>query len=99
MDLTCAMDRRRFVRLLAVGAAAAAAAPLGAARAAAPGAAAEPGKGTSQHRPLTAAMKKEIETQKKSIADSLKILRTYELPAGSPPTTVFRAMRAARRER
>jgi anaerobic selenocysteine-containing dehydrogenase len=92
------MDRRRFVRLLAAGAAAAAAAPLGA-RAAKARQAAIPGKPKPTHRAVTAAMRKEIEVQKKSIADMLKVIRAYELPAGSPPAPIFRAIRAARRER
>ena len=100
MDVLRRMDRRRFVRLLAAGAAAAAAAPLaGTAAAKPPRRAAEPGQPTPTHRPLTAAMRKEIEVQKTSVADMLKIVRAYELPAGSPPAPIFRAVRAARRER
>jgi len=96
------MDRRRFVRLLAAGAAAAATAPLAGAAAATAKprrGATDPGKATPAHRPATAAMRKEIEVQKKSVADMLKVVRAYELPAGSPPAPIFHAVRAARRER
>ena len=99
MDVLRRMNRRRFVRLLAAGAAAAAAAPLGAARAANPRAAANPDKPAPAHRPLTAAMRKELEVQKKSVADMLKAIRAYKLPAGSPPASIFHAVRAVRRER
>ncbi len=99
MEVLRRMDRRRFVRLLAAGAAAAAAAPLTGARAAKPRPAAVPDRPTQTHRPLTAAMVKEIEVQKKSVADMLKVVRAYKLPAGSPPAPIFRAMRARRRER
>ncbi|HKW50729.1 MAG TPA: hypothetical protein VJQ53_03260 [Candidatus Eisenbacteria bacterium] len=99
MELLRRMDRRRFVRLLAAGAAAAAAAPLGAARAAKPRAAANPDKSGPTHRPVTAVMRKELEVQKKSVADMLKVVRGYKLPPGSPPASIFHAMRAVRRER
>jgi anaerobic selenocysteine-containing dehydrogenase len=100
MDLSRRMDRRRFVRLLAAGAAvaAAAAAPLGV-KAANARQAAIPAKSKARHRAVTAAMRKEIEVQKKSITDMLKVIRAYELPAGSPPAPIFHAIRAARRER
>ncbi|HYR68460.1 MAG TPA: hypothetical protein VER77_01135 [Candidatus Dormibacteraeota bacterium] len=98
MDVLSRMDRRRFVRLLAAGAAAAAAAPLGAARAAKPRAPVHPDTGPT-HRPLTAAMRKELEVQKKSVADMVKVVRAYKLPAGSPPASIFHAVRAVRRER
>jgi len=99
MDVTQRMDRRRFVRLLAVGAAAAATAPLAGAASAKQRPAAAPHKAAPTHRALTAAMKKEIEIQKKSVADMVKVIRAYELPPGSPPASVFRPMRARRRER
>jgi len=100
MDVLHRMDRRRFVRLLAAGAAAAAAAPLaGVAAAKPPRRAEDPGKPSPAHRPVTAAMRKEIEVQKKSVADMLKVVRAYELPAGSPPAPIFHAVRAVRRER
>ena len=97
MDVLRSMNRRRFVRLLAAGAAAAAAAPLTGAAPARPRAL--PDRPAPTHRPLTAVMRREIEVQKKSVADMLKVVRTYELPAGSPPAPIFRAMRARRKER
>lgn len=99
MDVLRKMDRRRFVRLLAAGAAAAAAAPLAGTAAAKSRSAAAPSKPTPTHRALTAAMRKEIEVQKKSVADMLKVIRAYELPAGSPPAPIFRPIRAQRRGR
>jgi cell pole-organizing protein PopZ len=96
--LSRSMNRRRFVRLLAAGAAAAAAAPLGATAAKARQAAI-PGQSRPKPRAVTSAMRKEIEVQKKSIADMLAVIRAYELPAGSPPAPIFHAIRAARRER
>jgi len=95
MDSNESMDRRRFVKLVAAGAALAAASPLKAAEAAETRARTE--AKPSSKRPMTAAMKKEIESQKKSVADMLKVVRDYELPAGSPPATVFRAMKATAR--
>lgn len=44
------------------------------------------------------AVEKEIRAQKKSLDETLKAIRGYELPPGSPPAFVFRAMRA-RKER
>jgi hypothetical protein len=99
MDETRTMDRRRFVRLLAAGAAAAAAAPLAGTASAKQQPAAAPPKPAPTHRALTPSMRKEIDVQKKSVADMVKVIRAYELPAGSPPAPVFRAMRARRRER
>ncbi len=85
------MERRRFIQLVAASGAAVLAAPLSRpARAAVRrDAAAEPG-----HRPATPAMRKEIASQKKSLSDALKVIRRYELPPGSPPAFVFRAMHA-----
>jgi hypothetical protein len=97
MNLLRYMDRRRFVRLLAAGAAAAAAAPIASVAGAKVRHAPTPPPAVP-HPPVTTAMRKEIEVQKKSVADMLRVIRTYELPAGSPPATIFRAMRA-RRER
>jgi len=44
-------------------------------------------------------MRKELDTQKKSVADMLKVIRGHKLPAGSPPASIFHAVRAVRRER
>lgn len=95
MELEGNMDRRKFVRLLAAGAAVAAAMPV--AGAGAEEAASSPPKNAATHRAPTAAMQKEIQTQKKSVADMLKVVREFQLPAGSPPAPVFRAMKATGR--
>ena len=91
MKKSSAMERRRFIQLVAASGAAVLAAPLARpARAAARrGAAAEPAR-----RPATVAMRNEIVSQKKSLADALKVVRSYDLPPGSPPAFVFRAVRA-----
>ena len=94
MNMLGSMDRRRFVRLLAASAAAAAAAPITKAAGADSRHASSRKTPTPAHRPVTAAMRREIESQKKSISDTLKAIRSYELPAGSPPAPIFRAMRA-----
>jgi hypothetical protein len=41
-------------------------------------------------------LEKEIRAQKKSLDETLRLIRGYELPPGSPPAVVFRAMRARR---
>lgn len=94
MELEGNMDRRKFVRLLAAGAAVAAALPAAGVGAEKAAPAARPKEGA--HRPPTPAMRKEIEAQKKSVADMLKVIRAFELPAGSPPATVFRALKSGR---
>jgi hypothetical protein len=40
---------------------------------------------------LSAATKKELASQKKSVADMLKVIRAYKLPPGSRPAFVFKA--------
>jgi hypothetical protein len=40
---------------------------------------------------MTAATRKEIASQKKSVADMLKVIRAYKLPPGSRPAFLFRA--------
>jgi hypothetical protein len=95
MELEGSMDRRKFVRLLAAGAAVAATMPV--AGAGAEEAASSAPKKAPAHRAPTAAMQKEIQSQRKSVADMLKVVREFQLPAGSPPATIFRAMKAAGR--
>jgi hypothetical protein len=91
MTKPSAMERRRFIQLVAASGAAVLTAPL--ARPAR--AAARRGVAAEAHgRPSTVAIRKEIASQKKSLADALKVIRDYELPPGSPPAFVFRAMRA-----
>jgi hypothetical protein len=85
------IDRRRFIHVMAASGAAILAGSLPRARAATRKAAA-PRTATG----IPAAVEREIRNQEKSIADTLKIIRAYELPPGSEPATVFRAMRARR---
>jgi len=98
IELSNGMDRRRFVQLLVAGAAVAAAAPVSAvARAEASTA---PGKApATHHAPPSAAQKKEIESQKKSLTDALRVIRDYNLAAGSSPAFVFRALKREGRPR
>lgn len=96
MDSNGSMDRRKFVALLAAGAAAAAAVPIAVAEATQTRERQPPPATQPARRPMTAAVRKELETQKKSVADMLRVIRGYELPAGSPPATVFRALKARR---
>ncbi len=42
-------------------------------------------------KPMTPAVRAEIASQKKSLEDTLKVIREYKLPPGSPPAFVFRA--------
>ena len=93
MDPSPAIPRRRFVKLLAASAAALAM-TTDPARAAA--------KTTERHRaatsapPKSSALDKELRAEKKSVADLLKAVRGYTLPAGSAPAMVFRPMKARR---
>ncbi len=102
-------SRRRFLKLIAAGSAAALAGPAvtlrGAAAAAAAarvkaGVAAKPGVAAPGHAalPTTGDLGVEIARQKKSLADALKTLREYPLPAGSPMGFVFAPIKAARRK-
>jgi hypothetical protein len=42
---------------------------------------------------MTPAVRAEIASQKKSLEDTLRVIREYRLPPGSPPAFVFRAER------
>lgn len=90
-----AMERRRFMKLLAASGAAvlAGAAPGAAARTEAP-----PSPRGRRRPAVPPAVEKEIRAQQKSLGETLKVIREYKLPPGSPPADVFRAMRA-RKER
>lgn len=80
------MRRRRFVKLLAASAAAVLAQPADRALPAAPK------RPARAERPaMPAAVRREIESQKKSLADTLRVVRGFKLPPGSPPAFVFRA--------
>jgi len=85
------MDRRRFIHVLAASGAAILAGGLPRA-----GAAARKAAPPRAAKPFPASMERELRNQEKSIADALKVIRAYELPPGSEPATVFRAMRARR---
>lgn len=78
------------MKLMAASAAVVLAQPLEGALAAAPRRSALPGS-DADARPLSAAMRKEIANQKKSVADALRVIRAYDLPPGSRPAFVFRA--------
>lgn len=92
------MDRRRFVQLLVAGAAVAAATPVSAVARAQTTTASGTAK-TARHAPPSAAQRKEIDSQKKSLADALRVIRDFNLPAGSPPAFVFRALKREGRPR
>lgn len=85
------MERRRFMKLLAASGAAllAGAAPRAGARPAPPARAAR-----GARAPAPPAVEKEIRSQKKALDETLRAIRSYELPPGSPPAVVFQAMRA-----
>jgi len=90
-----AIDRRRFIHVLAAGSAAIIAGSLP--RAAVAAAKAPPPKSMrAAAKPLPPSMEKELRNQEKGVADALKVIRAYDLPPGSEPATVFRAMRARR---
>lgn len=92
------MERRRFIQLLALtGALAAAeskawASPTERTRAS---------SGSKKHEPpRSAALQKELDSQKKALHDQLRVVRAHRLPAGSPPAFVFQPIRPVRpRER
>lgn len=102
-------SRRRFLRWLAAGSAAVAAAPVAAAaRAAAPASrrakapalpaprgAAKPGAGPA----VPPAMAEEIRKQKLNVEQALKAVRDYRLPPGSDPAFVFAPLKARKPER
>ena len=87
------MKRRRFVTLLALGGGALVSAPLS--RAASALTRAVPAA-RGRRRAPSAAVRKEIETQEKSLADQLKTIRAYELPPGSSMAFSFKPMKAKR---
>lgn len=78
------MKRRRFMKLVAAGAAIALVQPGRTLAAVAKRPAAEP-------HPMSPATRKEIASEKKSVADTLKTIRGYKLPPGSRLAFVFRA--------
>jgi hypothetical protein len=86
-----AMERRRFMKLLAASGAAVLA---GARPDPATKAASRRKTGARPRRAVPPAVEKEIESQKKSLDETLRAIRQYDLPPGSPPAVVFHAMRA-----
>src|SRR5690349_16664691 len=86
------IDRRRFIHVLAAGSAAIIAGSVP--RAAVAAAKATPRPPRAAAKPLPPSMEKELRNQEKGVADALKVIRAYDLPPGSEPATVFRAMRA-----
>ena len=93
MDPSPSIPRRRFVKLLAASAASLAM-TSSPARAAAQSTARH--RGATAAQPKSTALDKELRTEKKSVADMLKAVRSYKLPAGSAPAMVFRPMKARR---
>jgi hypothetical protein len=84
------MRRRRFMMLMAASAAAVLTKPLESALAAP---ARKQAASPPPPRPLTPAVRKEIANQKASVADTLRVIRAYDLPPGSRPAYLFRAER------
>jgi hypothetical protein len=81
------MRRRRFMKLMAATAAVVLTQPVERSLAAA--AAKRPAP--AEPETISAATRKELASQKKSVADMLKAIRAYKLPPGSRPAFVFRA--------
>ena len=90
------IPRRRFVKLALAGAAAVAASPLARVTEAATRVRSAP-PGDARRIP-PASLRRELENQTRSVATIAKAVREYPLPAGSPPATVFRAMRRKGRQ-
>src|SRR6185503_1090666 len=80
------LSRRRFMSLIAAGSALALAAP-------ARGLAAPAKKPATAPAAPSRAIAAEIEKQKKNTAATLKIIRDYKLPPGSPMAFEFRPLR------
>jgi hypothetical protein len=95
-----ARSRRRFMQLIAAGSAAALASPIAALAAEkAPvrrPAAAKPAPRAAAPPSRPGVTAKELEKQKKYVADALKVIRDFELPPGSDQAFVYRPMRAGR---
>jgi hypothetical protein len=95
-------SRRKFMKLVAAGSAAALAAPAAtlaatakAARRAGHPASAAPAHG-EKSAPRFVATPAEIEKQKKYVAEALKAIRNFELPPGSDQAFVFAPLRPRR---
>ncbi len=96
-------SRRRFLRLMAAGSAAAVAGPVataaGATRPVRKTATPAPATTTGKASPPPVAVADEIHRQKTALEKSLKTLRDYPLPAGSEPAFTFVPLKARRKER
>jgi hypothetical protein len=89
-------SRRAFLRLVAVGSAAAMTRGATGAAAAAAKKATAATKPATTGAPMSAATRTEIDKQIKSTKDTLKTIRAYELPAGSPVAFVFSPLKPKR---
>ena len=85
------LSRRRFVSLLAAGSATTLLAPMRAVAAAATGPAKPAAAPAAPPK-----MRAEIDKQKKSTADALKVIRDFELPPGSVMAFEFRPLERKR---
>ena len=85
------VSRRRFMALVAGASAAALVAPVASVRAAAR-------KPLPKQPAVPPRIAAEIEKQKKSVADALKVVRDYPLPPGSDMAFAFHPLRPARRK-
>ena len=96
-------SRRRFLRLVAAGSAAALASPASALAAVAPRKGAPATKPVPKPAPappaLPAVVAAEIEKQKGYVAAALKAVRGYALPPGSDMAFTFKPVRARRKAR
>ncbi|MBI1796162.1 MAG: hypothetical protein HY076_06995 [Candidatus Eisenbacteria bacterium] len=88
------LSRREFLTLIAAGSAATAAAPIGALAATARAARKTSAPAPPPPSPRIA---REIEKQKRSTDDALKVIRGYALPPGSDMAFVFQPVRAKRK--
>ena len=86
------IKRRRFVTLVALSGAALVASPLSRAAAAV----ARGAKTSDARRTPSPAIRREIASQEKALAEQLATIRRYELPPGSPMAFAFKPLRARR---
>lgn len=84
-------SRRRFLKLIAAGSAAAATAAVPTARAATRKRAHAPAQ------PMPAKIAKEIDNQKAYVSKTLDVIRLYPLPPGTEPAFVFQPLDSPRR--
>jgi hypothetical protein len=92
-----AKSRRRFLKVVAMGSAAALVSATLPRTGDAAGRPAKPAKPKHSPAPRPAAIEAEIAKQKHSTADTLKTIRDYSLPPGSEMAFVFAPARGAKR--